>query len=198
MSNDRPVSTDALETLGTIIDERAGRDAIHIAVEPVVAGHELFPGQTIALRRGKAYHVERSEAVGIVDPYLKDYVKQGERFWMLLMPRTITSLRHVWSHPAFDDANPKPVSKADAENWMRVYLDEHNDNPGYEALLRAVRNNGRANIMDDDGADDGTVQINPEYVFVGGVDAHGDIDPKFWDMMEVLLGHPIVDRPTHF
>lgn len=34
----RSVSTDALETLGTIIDDRAGRDAIHLAVEPVHAG----------------------------------------------------------------------------------------------------------------------------------------------------------------
>ena len=31
MSDTRKVSTDALETLGTIIDETAGRDAIHMA-----------------------------------------------------------------------------------------------------------------------------------------------------------------------
>ena len=36
------VATDALATLGTIIDETAGRDAIHLAVEPAVAVEKLY------------------------------------------------------------------------------------------------------------------------------------------------------------
>lgn len=39
MSDKRKVTTDALETLGNIIESR-GRDAIHLAAEPVVAGME--------------------------------------------------------------------------------------------------------------------------------------------------------------
>lgn len=38
----RTMTTDALETLGTIITEHEKRDAIHIAVENVVAGAKLL------------------------------------------------------------------------------------------------------------------------------------------------------------
>ncbi len=44
MSDTRTVATDALAMLGTIIDENAKRDAIHLAVIPMVAGHWMDPG----------------------------------------------------------------------------------------------------------------------------------------------------------
>jgi hypothetical protein len=40
-ADQRSVATDALATPGTITDETAGRDAIHLAVEPVIAAHTL-------------------------------------------------------------------------------------------------------------------------------------------------------------
>jgi hypothetical protein len=40
-ADQRPVATDALATPGTITDETAGPDAIHLAVEPVIAAHTL-------------------------------------------------------------------------------------------------------------------------------------------------------------
>lgn len=43
-ADNRKVTTDALETLGTIIGTSEGRDAIHLAVEPVEAGERLSPG----------------------------------------------------------------------------------------------------------------------------------------------------------
>jgi hypothetical protein len=51
MSNARSVATDALATLGTIIDDTQKRDAIHIAVEPVIAGERLRPGDHTPPRR---------------------------------------------------------------------------------------------------------------------------------------------------
>lgn len=94
----RSVHTDALQTLGTIITE-GGRDAIHLAVEPVVAGEPLEPGEDIGIENGVAWgksdHIKK---VGIVDPFLKDRVKTGEKFWLIVYPRQITSLRHVWEH----------------------------------------------------------------------------------------------------
>lgn len=63
----RSVSTDALETLGTIIDDRAGRDAIHLAVEPVKAGERLQPGQHIGVASGLAYATVACKKLGIVD-----------------------------------------------------------------------------------------------------------------------------------
>ena len=106
MSDQRTVSTDALATLGTIIDDRAKRDAIHLAVIPATAGHRLSPGWRVAFRDGKAYADDQDHddnVVGIVDPFLVYDVRKGERFWLVLLPRTIQSLRHVWSHPAFPD-----------------------------------------------------------------------------------------------
>jgi len=104
----RSVATDALETLGTIIDDKAGRDAIHLAVEPVIAAMHLNPGEDVGLLPdGRAS--KSDNPLGIVDPFLKGVVFPGERFWLVVYPRQITSLRHVWSHPAF----PEAVSNSD-------------------------------------------------------------------------------------
>lgn len=79
MSGDkRSVSTDALETLGTIIDETQKRDAIHIAVEPVKAGEHLQPGDHITVVNGVATKAPKEKALGIVDPYLEVNVKKGQ------------------------------------------------------------------------------------------------------------------------
>ena len=108
----RTVSTDALETLGMIHFKPEGRDAIHLAVEPVQAAVKLFVGQKIGVVEGKAYpagHVIRRighadltvPSHGIVDPFLPRAVEEGERFWFVMNPRMVASLRHVWEHPDF-------------------------------------------------------------------------------------------------
>ena len=108
MSGDkRSVATDALETLGTIIDSTAGRDAIHLAVEPAVAGHTLRPGEDVGFLDDGTVGVCENP-LGIVDPFLKTAVKKGEMFWFVVYPRKITSLRHVWAHPEFDTEREKP------------------------------------------------------------------------------------------
>lgn len=101
----RSVSTDALETLGTIHVRQEYRDAIHLAVEPVIAGQPLKAGDHIYLHGGKAFKVPKnsSSALGIVDPFLPSQVKEGQSFWLVVYPRKITSLRHVWSHPSFPE-----------------------------------------------------------------------------------------------
>jgi hypothetical protein len=106
MSNDkRSVNTDALETLGMIHTQQEHRDAIHLAVEPVVAGQRLKAGDHVNFLYGKAYKVPHtdSRALGIVDPFLTVPVKEGDKFWLVVYPRKITSLRHVWSHPSFPE-----------------------------------------------------------------------------------------------
>jgi hypothetical protein len=106
MSDQLTVGTDALSTLGTLINDRAKRDAIHLAVIPAIAGHPLSPGRRVTFRDGAAYADDQDHdvaVVGIVDPFLVHAVRKGERFWLVLLPRTIQSLRHVWSHPAFPD-----------------------------------------------------------------------------------------------
>lgn len=90
--------------LGSLIEGFAARDCIHIAVAPVVAAHDVSPGDHVGLDdKGEAdWQSVGIETIGIVDPFLNvTKVEKGQRFWMLLYPGTITGLRHVFSHPAF-------------------------------------------------------------------------------------------------
>ncbi len=88
--------------LGQLITGDAARDAIHVAVAPVVAGEDLNPGDRVGIHTdGKVYKECRVGYTGVVDPYLPEMVREGERFWLFLKPGSVTSLRHVWTHPAF-------------------------------------------------------------------------------------------------
>lgn len=88
--------------LGKLLGPGEGsRDAIHIAIAPVIAEDILYPGQEIGLNGGNMASIEADKMIGIVDPFLKHSVPKGERFWLFLFPNTITSLHHVWEHPSF-------------------------------------------------------------------------------------------------
>lgn len=132
----RSVSTDALDTLGTgPLNDTEKRDAIHLAVEPVIAGEKLFAGQDVGLVQSAgglvAMATGKVKHLGIVDPFLKNAVFPGERFWLVVYPRQIKSLRHVWEHPDFENEPvaraPKDVYDEVAENvansreWMSDY-----------------------------------------------------------------------------
>lgn len=105
--------------LGQLItDGERRRDAVHVAVAPVTAEGRLKPGMHVGFTRSndnnwagdhtQVIDNDRFEFVGIVDPFLEEDVDAGQRFWMFLYPNTITSLRHVWSHPAWEIKPPVP------------------------------------------------------------------------------------------
>lgn len=84
--------------------------------------------------------VDETDAnIGIVDPFLNHPVQKGDRFWMFLNPNTITSLRHVWVHPAFTETTAPETSaippfaqdKATSEEWMREFAAQHHYFPNY-------------------------------------------------------------------
>lgn len=83
----RSVATDALATLGSIISTNEKRDAIHLAVEPAVAACILRPGDDVGFVDGGFGYC--SNPVGIVDPFLKEKVKPGQSFWLIIYPRQI-------------------------------------------------------------------------------------------------------------
>jgi hypothetical protein len=179
MSTDkRTVATDALETLGTIIDDKAGRDAIHLAVEPVIAAQKLRPGQHVGFVEGGVGLCDKP--VGIVDPFIDGVVKRGQRFWLVVYPRQITSLRHVWTHPAFGD-EPKPFSGVDIESnpfktasemWIRSFaltLPVH-----YEDLME------HAQIWLDSGGH--------EYWIEGGRFEGEGVPKEFWTHYQNVTG----------
>ena len=133
--------------LGQIIAGAAERDAIHIAVAPLVAGEPLRPGDHVGLVDGQAMAATAVETdmtpIGIVDPFLRHVVGTGERFWLLLYPNTITALRHEWTHPAFKGEAPLGPKGA-AEAFMRDYADEVGLSVG------AVLDAGREFLRDGD------------------------------------------------
>ena len=104
MSDKRTVSTDALDTLGSIHTKTEHRDAIHLAVEQVTAGEPLSPGDHLIVNNGYAFKTTPGDGLGIVDPFLKTEVNTGDQFWFVMYPRQVHSLRHVWTHPAFPEA----------------------------------------------------------------------------------------------
>lgn len=83
--------------IGIVDFDWIGRDAIHVAVVPMIAKSRLYPGNHIDADGNRT----GGELVGIVDPYLTVPVEKGQKFFMFLYPGTVTSLRHVWTHPAF-------------------------------------------------------------------------------------------------
>lgn len=199
MSDDkRKVSTDALETLGTIIGPDEKRDAIHLAVVPIKARMILRAGDNV-----NAEGLKERPYVGIVDPFLKAPVDIGEWFWLVIYPRQITSLRHVWSHPAFPEevteVYPKFRStKEESQLWLQAWL--HSADSGglsYEGLLNLACT-GSAQGSNDPNDDYCGWSLDSEYLTSYGRDAGGEIPPEVWDHVENVIGQKVYGRPTYF
>lgn len=183
--SERKVSTDALETLGTIIDETQRRDAIHLAVLPALAKHALLRGQGITVTNG----IAEGDANGlcVVDPFLQqEIVRGGERFWAILRPRLVQSLRHVWSHPAFEDEagthadQPEVVTDfIRSQKWIREYA--ATVPLTYEILMGGARDWLAAKRDGEYG----------EYLCFGGL-LEGEVVPEeFWAHYEVVAGETV-------
>lgn len=137
--------------LGKLIEGDAFRDAIHIAIAPVVAGEKLFPGDKVGFREDGLIGKASKNLIGVVDPFLNQLISKGDRFYLFLYPKTITGLRHVWEHPSFplSESMPEPCSKSytdklKSEMWLRDYVltycpyDEDKADGGYSNFLKHV------------------------------------------------------------
>lgn len=125
--------------IGQLLDLQAVRDAVHFPIAPAYAAERLKPGQHIGLSPdGTAVKKSPSECVGIVDPFLKDPVKPGERFYLFVYQQTVTDLRHAWTHPKIPAESPKLEPKPNADAVAR--LEDFADNIGlsYQELLDAA------------------------------------------------------------
>lgn len=112
--------------LGQIIETTEYADAIHVAVYPAQAGEQLIPGTHVGLNVDGTFG-RAGVPIGIVDPFLRTDVERGQRFWLLLYQNTVTTLRHVWQHPAFTAA---------AEAWLREFAEERRVD--FETLINSV------------------------------------------------------------
>lgn len=144
--------------LGNLITTEQQRDACHIAVYPVTAGQVLLPGEHIGLRPdGKAG--ESANPIGVVDPFLKEGVREDQKFWMFLYPGSINSLRHDWTHPVLDKKDAVSTKKQEAEAYLRKFAKHVGFT--YEGLLETLSDlyvDGNAY-----GGDDATADMLGEY-----------------------------------
>lgn len=180
----RSVATDALETLGTIIGDAEKRDAIHLAVEPAIAAHVLRPGDHVGFVPGGAGLCEKP--LGIVDPFLSRAVQPGEKFWLVVYPRQITSLRHVWEHPAFPAAPDLETPVLDERAASRKWIED------FAARIPLAYQT----VMD--GAAD-YIQSG-DYLCFGGLLEGEYVPDEFWDHYERVTGQkvPSSDRGSFF
>lgn len=180
----RNIATDALEVLGTVItDKEVGRDAIHLACLPVTTSDEwTLPGAHVGINPDNGVSVvSLSPRVGIIDPFLPKPVPKGTKVLLVIYPRTIESLRHVWSHPDIPDeavggppAAKSEPSKPQTMEELRAALDTLG-----RILDPPVAGRTLIDAMDDDG-----------YITVYGYDAHGHIPipDDLWAAYETING----------
>lgn len=135
--------------LGVLLTGDEPRDAVHVAVAPVVADERLVPGAHIGFTREsdtERVGVRSKQLIGVVDPFLTGFVNVGERFWLFLYPQTITSLRHNWTHPSFAAVPVRPSS----EQWLRDFAEEVGVSYGVlmDAAAEYIRSRGDGNRWD--------------------------------------------------
>lgn len=164
--------------LGLLIEGEAKRDAIHVALAPVTSDEILNPGQRVSLVEGSSDKVKASNAntVGIVDPFLKGTVQPGQRFWLCLYCKTVTSLRHQWTHPAFPEE--VIVGSDSSVQWIRRYAADLGFS--YDEIMDGAR----------------------EHLASGDHMSTGDndvgTDPEFWTHFEIVTGRKVEGRPSFF
>lgn len=119
--------------IGKILKGGEQRDAIHIAIAPVMARDKLAPGQDIGFIDPANPEVVGpcDNPVGIVDPFLKGMVYPMQRIYMFLYPNTVTGMRHEWTHPAFKEPQKAAIEVfsqriSDAKAWLEKFGEEYN------------------------------------------------------------------------
>jgi hypothetical protein len=170
---------DTLNLIGSKeLDATTQRDAIHIAVAPLVAGQYLWHGKVrISELDGRAYRAEDDDltAVGVVDPFITDAVAEGDRFFVFLFPNTITDIKHTWTHPAFmprvEEDEEDPIRQIAKEELTAIAKD---CGMSYNEMIRAVeRYIDTGNCVETEGS---------------GFRDNIDDEEKFWRLILLLTG----------
>ena len=107
------------QRIGKLLVGTEERDAIHIAVMPLIAAEKLTAGEHVGLTKNGQAHTQYQPFIGIVDPYLTETVEPGRTFYVFMYPNTVTGLRHHWQHPAF--ADHIEVNEGLAKAWLQQF-----------------------------------------------------------------------------
>lgn len=169
--------------LGKVLYDRLNeRDAIHVALIVLPAGEQLARGEFVELKNGKAVKAaHRSTAIGIVDPFLREDAWEGSNVAVCLFPNTVTSLRHQWTHPAFD----ADITKSASEAWVRQFAEELDQT--YSRLMDAAHT-WYYSVKDGERLGEYTYDNSETYKSV-----EKPKWPLFWKHFEILTGHKVPD-----
>ena len=141
------------------------RDAVHIATIPITAQERLVPGQPVGID-GTVRN-----PVGIVDPFLENLLEPGDRFYLCLYPNTVTSLKHNWTHPAFEN------EIEESKKWLEEFARELSIT--YNTLIRLGTHGGYEHVGSNDDAVDifyqAKEEFNHHFKVVTGKNANDDI-----------------------
>jgi hypothetical protein len=160
--------------IGGVIKE-GDRDAVHIAVLPVLAHSDMEPGMHIGFKNGFSTF---ENPIGIVDPFLKK-VNAGEKFYLFLYPNTITSLRHVWIHP-------------DIPSEIQEEVVEKNTNPSKEWIENFA---GGLGLSYEEIMDAAEEYVEHGEYFVQGGRFEGEYVPdEFWPHYESVTGKKVAEK----
>jgi hypothetical protein len=134
--------------IGNIIKGEAFRDAIHVAVAPVVVGDDrISPGEHVGFLPDGRVGRKSSNLIGVIDPFITSkYLFEDSKCYLFLYPKSISSLRHEWTHPAFEEADTAAANKPDkkaSEQWLREYaikvMDRDYCDDPFDTLITDIR-----------------------------------------------------------
>lgn len=177
---------DKIPKLGNLITDEQGRDAVHIAVAPVIAGMEMYPGEHIGFV-GNAYTVgtDADTLIGIIDPYLEAPVNKGDKFYMFLYPNTITSLRHEWTHPEF--------AAEDVLSELEPTIMALKGSPAEEKWVTELAESIGTDYHELMAAADAYQQTG-QYFNKGEVFEGLSVPTEFWEKYEIIKRTTVTDR----
>ena len=208
---------DATATLGTIHTKDEGRDAIHLGVYQVELGAAAQRGAYLSVQDGKAFPVLKKEkAVGILDPFLHNDADMGDKVWLVLFPGMITSLRHVWEHPAFpnlpqeykfgEDTTPTKKSRSSKKKATEVVKDEPIKTSFNEAEQKELEEKSNArevieryaasiDLDYDEMMEKADEHLDTGRYYVGGSECEGTyFHEDFWDAYEIITGKTVESK----
>lgn len=166
---------DHVPKLGQLCTGDEERDAVHVAVVPMEAAGPLAPGSHVN-ERGAL--VAPGTGIGIVDPFLKDRVKRGQKFWLFLYPGTVISLRHHYRHPVLDHEEIRRETIEKLAHPSKKRLEEIAEELGisYDELMSGMETYLRTG---EPVVTDGWKMMNPE-------------PPEdFWEHYELVTGKKV-------
>lgn len=162
--------------LGKPITTEQNRDAIHIAIAPVIAAHTLIAGRHVGLDENGHASEHTGSQIGVIDPFLKVTIEKGQQCWLFLYPCTITALRHEWTHPSFQDSVSivRAVGSA-SEKWLREFAESVDAD--YDEMMEIAGTHC-----------EGSMSTYGEYLIEGGKWEGQSTPPEFWTHFSAVTG----------